>query len=146
MPVSQHLAVDIRLGAVDLTDVLNVCRAGLFVDLKRAVTVADYSLGTADPWVVVTEDACVLLVSRGIAGNFAQFEMVFRVGGLQQHNAVLRVELVFRALQGGYGFAGVYADACHDAHALRLDENLAFLAFLAADHMAKGIVKVVYPR
>ena len=72
---SHHLAVDIRLGAVDLTDVLNVCRAGLFVDLKRAVTMADYSLGTADPWVVVTEDACVLLVSRGIAGNFAQFEM-----------------------------------------------------------------------
>ena len=37
----------------------------------------------------------------------------------------------------------------HDAHALRLDEDLAFLAFLAflaADHMAKGIVKVVYPR
>ena len=107
---------------------------------------ADYSLGTTDPWVVVTEDACVLLVSRGIAGNFAQFEMVLRVGGLQQHNAVLCVELVFHALQGGYGFAGVYADTCHDAHTLRLDEDLAFLAFLTADHMAKGIVKVVYPR
>ena len=107
---------------------------------------ADYSLGTADPWVVVAEDACVLLVSRGIAGNFAQFEMVLRVGGLQQHNAVLRVQLFFYTLQSRYGFAGVYADACHDAHTLRLDEDLAFLAFLTADHMAKGIVKVVYPR
>ena len=141
-----HLAVDIRLGAVDLTDVLNVCRAGLFVDLKRAVTMADYSLGTADPGVVVAEDACVLLVSRGIAGNLAQLKVILGVSGLQQHNAVLCVELVFHALQGGYGFAGVYADACHDAHALRLDEDLAFLAFLTADHMAKGIVKVVYPR
>jgi len=77
--------------------------------------VADYSLGTADPWVVVAEDTGVLLVARGIAGNLAQFEMVLRVGGLQQHNAVLCVELVF-------------------------------LELLAADHMAKGIVKVVYPR
>ncbi len=100
---------------MDLTDVLNVCRAGLFVDLKRAVTVADYSLGTADPWVVVTEDAGVLLVSRGIAGNFAQLKVILGVSGLQQHNAVLRVQL-------------------------------AFLALLAADHMSKGIVKVVYPR
>ncbi len=41
----------------------------------------------------------VLLVSRRIAGNFAQFEMVLRVGGLQQHNAVLCFELVFHALQ-----------------------------------------------
>ena len=131
---------------MDLTDVLNVCRAGLFVDLKRAVTVADYSLGTADPWVVVTEDACVLLVSRGIAGNFAQFEMVLRVGGLQQHNAVLRVQFVFHTLQSGHGLTGVHTNTRHDAHALRLDEDLAFLALLAADHMAKGIVKVVYPR
>ena len=130
---------------MDLTDVLNVCRAGLFVDLKRAVTMADYSLGTADPWVVVTEDAGVLLVSRGIAGNFAQFEMVLRVGGLQQHNAVLCVELVFHALQSGHGLTGVHTNTRHDAHALRLDEDLAFLAFLTADHMAKGIVGAAEP-
>ena len=140
-----HLAVDIWLGVVDLADVLNVCRTGLFVDLKRAVAVADYSFGTADPRVVVAEDTGVLLVARGIAGNLAQLKVILGVSGLQQHNAVLGVELVFHALQGGYGFAGVYADACHDAHTLRLDEDLAFLAFLTADHMAKGVVGAAEP-
>lgn len=134
---------------MDLTDVLNVCRAGLFVDLKRAVTVTDYSLGTADPRVVVAEDTGVLLVARGIAGNLAQLKVILGVSGLQQHNAVLCVELVFHTLQSGHGLTGVHTNTRHDAHALRLDEDLAFLAFLAflaADHMAKGIVKVVYPR
>ena len=72
--------------------------------------------------------------------------MVFRIGGLQQHNAVLRVQLVFHTLQSGHGLTGVHTNTRHDAHTLRLDEDLAFLAFLIADHMAKGIVKVVYPR
>ena len=50
---SHHLAVDIRLGAVDLADVLNVSRADLAVQIKCAVSVADNGLSDGDPWVVL---------------------------------------------------------------------------------------------
>ena len=140
-----HLAVDVRLGAVDLTDVLDVGRAGLFVNLKRPVAVADDGLGTADPGVVVAEDACVLLVARGVAGNFAQLQMIFGISRLQQNNTVLGVQPGLYALQRGHGLAGVHADARHDTHALGLDEDLAFLALLPADHMAVGIVGAAEP-
>ena len=71
-----HLAVDIRLGAVDLGDVLDVGGAGLLVDFKGTVAVAKHSLGAADPRIVVAEDACILLVSRRVAGDLAEVEAV----------------------------------------------------------------------
>ena len=39
-----HLRVDIRLGSVDLADVLNVGRAGLFIDIKGAGAMSDNGL------------------------------------------------------------------------------------------------------
>ena len=94
----------------------------------------------------MAEDTGVLLVARRIAGNLAQLKVILGVSGLQQHNAVLCVELVFHALQGGYGFAGVYADAGHDAHALRLDEDLAFRALAASNGRAERVVGSAEPR
>ena len=76
---------------MDLADVLNVGRAGLFVDFKRAVAVTDNGLSAANPRVVVAEDACVLFVARRVAGNFAQLKMIPRVGRLHQHDAILGV-------------------------------------------------------
>ena len=105
----------------------------------------DHGFGTADPRIVVAEDACVFLVARGIAGNFAQLQMIPRVSGLQQYNAVLRVELVFYALQSGLGFAGFYADTRHNAHTLRFNEDFAFLAHLAANDFTVGIVGAAEP-
>ena len=64
-----HLRVDVRLGAVDLADVLNVSRADLAVQVKCAVSVADNGLSDGDPWVVVAEDTSILFVSRRIGGN-----------------------------------------------------------------------------
>ncbi len=71
-----HLAVYIRLGAVDLADVLNIGRAGLAVDLKarsprpRTVSAMD------DPGIVVAEDTGVLLVSRWIAGDLTKIQVI----------------------------------------------------------------------
>lgn len=60
-----HLGVDIGLGAVNLADILNVGGTSLLVDLKGSVASSDDSFSDGDPGIVVTEDTCVLLVSRG---------------------------------------------------------------------------------
>ena len=51
----------------------------------------------------------------------------------------------FYTLQSRHGFAGFYADARHHAHALRLNEDFAFAAHLAANHMAVSIVGAAEP-
>ena len=53
------------------------------VDLKRPVAVADNSLGAADPGVIVAEDARILLVSRGIAGDLAQLKVILGVSRME---------------------------------------------------------------
>ena len=67
---------------MDLGDVLDIGRAGLAVDLKGTVAMAQNGLGAADPRVVVAEDAGILLVSRRIAGDLAEVELIAGVGGL----------------------------------------------------------------
>ena len=42
--------------------------------------------------------------------------------------------------EGLFRFAGILAHACENAEALRLDEDLAFLAFLASYFIAVGII------
>ena len=103
-----HLAVNVGFGAVDLADVLDIGRAGLFVDSKGPVTVAQHGLSTADPGVVVAEDTGVLLVARGIAGDLAQIEPVGGVGGLEQYHAVRGVQPLLHALQCGFGLTGLH--------------------------------------
>ena len=57
-----HLRVNIRLCPVDLTDVFNVGRAGLFIYFESTVSVADDSLADRDPRIVVTENTGIFLV------------------------------------------------------------------------------------
>ena len=93
----------------------------------------------------MAEDARVLLVSRRIGTDFAKFDVIACVGGLLQHDAVLAIEPLLHALQRACGEAFFYADACHDAHALRLDEDLTFLAKLAADRVRERVIRPAEP-
>ena len=93
----------------------------------------------------MAEDASIFFVSRRIAGNFAQVEAVGGVGGLQQHDTVLGVQPLLHTLQSPRGLSGLLADAGHDAHALRLNKDLALVALLAAHRLAKGIVSAAEP-
>ena len=106
---------------------------------------AQHGFGTADPRIVVAEDACVLLVSRRIAGNFAQIQLVAGVGGLVQHHAVWGVQSLLHAPERLRGLPGLPADACHDAHALRLNEDLSLGALPAAHGVAESIVGAPEP-
>ena len=131
---------------MDVADVLDVGRGGPPVDLERPVAVAELRLRADNPRIVVAEDPRVLLVSGGIAGDLAQLQMVPCVCRLQQNDAVLRIQPLFDALHGRLGFSGLFADACHDAHALGFDEDLTFFAFLSADHMAVSVESSAEPR
>ena len=44
-----------------------------------------------------------------------------------------------------FRLTGLLADARHDAHALRLDEDLTLVAFLAADGLTEGVVGAAEP-
>ena len=140
-----HLAVNVGFGAVDLADVLDIGRAGLFVDSKGPVTVAQHGLSTADPGVVVAEDTGILLVARGIAGDLAQIEPVGGVGGLEQYHAVRGVQPLLHAGKRLRGLSALLADARHDAHTLRLNKDLTLGALLAADGLAESIVGTAEP-
>ena len=140
-----HLAVNVGLGAVDLGDVLDIGGAGLAVHRKGAVAVTERCLGAADPRVVVAEDTGVLLVSRRIAGDLAQIQLIAGVGGLQQHHAVFGVQTLLHAGKRLRGLSALLANAGHDAHTLRLNEDLTLGALLAADGLAESIVGTAEP-
>ena len=130
---------------MDLADVLDIGGRCAAIDLKGASSVAKLGLGADDPGVVVAENAGIFLVSGGIAGDLAQLQMIAGVGGLQQHDAVLGVKPLFHALHGACGLTALLADAGHDAHALRLDKDLALFAGRAADNMTKGVIGAAEP-
>ena len=74
-----HLGVYIRLGTMDLADILDVCGTGLAVDFEGSVTSAQNGLCDGYPGIVVAEDTGILLVSGGIRGYFTKFEVILRV-------------------------------------------------------------------
>ena len=74
-----HLGVYIRLGTMDLTDILDICGTGLAVDLESSVTSAQNCLCNGYPGIVVAEDTGILLVSGGIRGYFTKFEVILCV-------------------------------------------------------------------
>ena len=74
-----HLGIYIRLGTMDLTDILNVCGTGLAVDLESSVTSAQNGLCDGYPGIVVAEDTGILLISGGIRGYFTKFEVILCV-------------------------------------------------------------------
>ena len=57
--------------------------------LKGVLRAAVDNFADDDPRIVVAEDSSVLLVSRRIRRNFAQFNMVLSVGRIQNNDAVL---------------------------------------------------------
>ena len=127
-----HLAVDIRLRAVDLRDVLEINRAGLLEDLKGTVSMTDHRFGCRNPRIVVTEDPGVLLISRRVGGDLTELHVIPCIGRLVQYDTVLALEALLHGRECRCGLAILDTDAGHDAHALWLDEDLALLTDVRA--------------
>ena len=60
-----HLGVYIRLGTMDLADILDVCGTGLTVDFEGSVTSAQNCLCDGHPGIVVAEDTGFSLYPGG---------------------------------------------------------------------------------
>ena len=61
---------------MDFADIFDVGRAGLLVNLKSSVAASDDGFCDRNPWIIVTEDTCVFLVTAGICGDFAVLDVV----------------------------------------------------------------------
>ena len=88
----------------------------------------------------MAENAGVFLVTRRIRGDFAHLNVILREGRLLEHDAVFGGEMLVHRVQRPFRLAVLQANAGHDAHALRFDENFALLAHFRADGLAEIIV------
>ena len=131
---------------MNVADRFEIGRADLPVSFKRTCAVAQDGLCAGDPGIIVAENARVLLVSGGIRADFAEIQIILRVSGLVKDDTEFAVEAFFDALERFCRFARFFADPGHDAHALRLDEDLAFRAFLTSDGRAERVVGSAEPR
>ena len=105
-----HLGVYVRLSTMDFTDVLDISRADLTVQVKGAVAVTYHRFGDGNPWVVVTEDTGIFFVSRRIGGNFTKIQVIFGVSRLQKNDTVLGFQNIFYGSQSLFGQTLFYAD------------------------------------
>ena len=118
---------------MDLGNLLDVSRAYLLIEVPRFIGMAQHRLRHGDPRVVVAEDSGVLLDSGRVAGDFSKLQVVVPERRIVEHHAVLGLKSLVNALHCLVGFSGIFSDSGHDAHSLRLDENLGFLVLMGSD-------------
>ena len=94
-----HLRIYIWFRTVDFTDIFDVGRAGLLVNLKSSVAASDDGFCDRNPWIIVTEDTCVLFISRRIGGNFSKVQIILGIGRLKDHNTVFGIQTLFDRIQ-----------------------------------------------
>ncbi len=140
-----HLRIYIRLGAVNITDVLKVSGADLGVDLECSVAATDNGLSNGDPGVVVAEDTCIFLISGRIGGNLTEVEVIGLIGRLLENDTVLGVKSLLDRIKSLLCVTFLYADTCKYAEALGLNEDLTFLTLGGADLIAECIVSAEEP-
>ena len=125
---------------MNFTDVLNIGRAGLFVNLKSSVSTSDHSLCDGNPWVIVAEDTCIFFISRRVGGNFSKIQIILGISRLQDHNTIFRIKTLFDRIQSFFGKALFDPNSSHNAETLWLDENLSLFTFFGTDFLRFGIV------
>ncbi len=88
----------------------------------------------------MAEDTCVFLVSGRIRGDFSQLQMIFGVGGLQDHHAIFGIQFFFYGVERLFGKPLLHADAGKRTEAVGLNINLSLVAFFGSDLFAVGVV------
>ena len=131
---------------MDLGDLLAVRGRDLLLVLPRVLAAANHGLRDDDPRVVVAEDARVLLVARRIGRDLAKLDLVLGERGVQQHDAVRRVEALAHGIERQDRLAVVEANSAHDAVTLRLDPDLRLVVLVGADDVPVEVVGAAEPR
>src|ERR1017187_997755 len=135
-----HLWIDVRLTSVHVTDRGARRRIGALVVVESGLPVPEDRLGNHDPRIDLAEDAPVLLVAGGIGGDLSELEVVPGERRLHEHDPVLGREPVLPAREGGRSLPIGDSDPRHDAHALRLCEDLSLRVRVRADDAAERVV------
>ena len=125
--------------------VLDEGGAYLGIVFPSIVASAHNGLANDDPWVVVAEDARILLVTSGIGRYFAHLDMVCCEGWPVEHNAMLAVHIFLYGVQSFVHHTLFFANACHGAPALALDEDLTLLILLRTNLVAEVVVGTEIP-
>src|SRR3970282_762214 len=87
----------------------------------------------------------VVLVSRGISADLTQFQVIARVGRLQEHDPVIGVQDLPHRVQCTYRLPALDADPGHDAEPLRLDVDLPLVALARTDLVPEVVVGAYEP-
>ena len=93
----------------------------------------------------MAEDTGIFLVSRRIRGNFTEVQVIFGVGRLQEHNAILCIKLFFDRIECFFRKPLVNTDTGEYTEALRLDVDLSLLALVRADLLRFCIISAQEP-
>ena len=135
-----HLCVNVRLCAVDVTDIFQISGTGFTIYLKCAAASADDGFCDGNPGIIVAEDSGIFLVPGRVGADLAKLQVISGISRLQEHDTVFGIQTFFDRIQSFLCKPFLYANACEDTEALGLDKNLTFLTFPGADLVAVGIV------
>ena len=61
--------------------------------------------------------------------------MILCIWRVQDHYAIVALQMFLYAFKGFTGVSVIQSDPCHDAHSLRFDVDLSFIADLASHRL-----------
>ena len=135
-----HLCINVRLGAVDVTDIFQISGTGFTIYLKCAIASANDGFCDGNPGIIVAEDSGIFLVPGRVGADLSKLQVISGIGRLQEHDAVFGIQMFLDRVQGFLRKPFLYANACEDAEALGFDKDLTFFTFPGADLVTVGIV------
>ena len=109
---------------------LHIGRQYLPVVTPRIIASSLQSLGDNHPWIVVAEDAGILLVSLWITADLTIFRIVAGKRWPVQHNAMLTFQVFLCGVECFAWQLLFLTNLSHGTPALALDEDLAFLVLM----------------
>ena len=128
-----------------LVFLFDIRRQDLLVMLPRIVATPVDGLTDDDPWVVVAEDAGILLVTLRIRTDLTVFDIVMRESGVVEHDAMLTLHAFLHRVERFVAQSFLQADAGHGAPALTLDEDLAFAVLVTTNLVTVEVVGAKEP-
>ena len=117
----------------------------LGVMLPGIVAATGNCLANDDPWIVMAEDAGILLVTGWVGANLAHLDVIGRVGRVVEHHTMFAVEVLLAGIERLIHHAILESDTSHGAEALRFDEDLTFLVFFRTDLVAVEVIGTQVP-
>ena len=112
-----------------ITDLFNIGRADLTVNIKCKISSSEYSFCNRNPRIVMAEDSSIFFVSRRIRRNFTKFQMISGICRLEYHDTIFRFQMFMYGIQRFLSKAFFFSDFSHYAESLWFNINFTFFTF-----------------